>query len=135
MIHPVLPQPWMSCRLKMSPITANSIQKNRIQQKKISIDHMTWPKFQLVATSMGAPRIDGSVCRNYASHSRRAPHPFQAIRANQAERKVPLCVFARVHTVETTADGHDRGLELVQEILPWLRDCRGYRGMLRLASP
>jgi len=44
-------------------------------------------------------------------------------------------VFARVHTVETTADGHDRGLELVQEILPWLRDCRGYRGMLRLASP
>jgi heme-degrading monooxygenase HmoA len=44
-------------------------------------------------------------------------------------------MFARVHTVETTADGHDRGLELVQEILPWLRDCRGYRGMLRLSKP
>ena len=44
-------------------------------------------------------------------------------------------MFARVHTLETTAEGHDRGLELVQEILPWLRDCRGFRGLLRLASP
>jgi heme-degrading monooxygenase HmoA len=43
-------------------------------------------------------------------------------------------MFARVHTVETTAEGHDRGLELVREILPWLRDCRGFRGVLRLAT-
>jgi hypothetical protein len=39
-----------------------------------------------------------------------------------------------MHTLETTAEGHDRGLELVQEILPWLRDCRGFRGLLRLAT-
>jgi hypothetical protein len=40
-----------------------------------------------------------------------------------------------MHTLETTADGHDRGLELVQEILPWLRESTGFRGLLRLASP
>ena len=39
-----------------------------------------------------------------------------------------------MHTLETTAEGHDRGLELVQEILPWLLDCRGFRGLLRLAT-
>jgi heme-degrading monooxygenase HmoA len=44
-------------------------------------------------------------------------------------------VFARMHTLETTADAHDRGLELLDEILPWLRDATGFRGMLRLASP
>jgi len=50
------------------------------------------------------------------------------------KRYFPVDVFARMHTLETTADGHDRGLELVQEILPWLRDCRGFRGLLRLAT-
>ena len=44
-------------------------------------------------------------------------------------------MFARVHRLETTAEGHDLGLELVQEILPWLRDSRGLRGLLRLAAP
>jgi hypothetical protein len=40
-----------------------------------------------------------------------------------------------MHTLETTAEGHDRGLELLQEILPWLRESTGFRGFLRLASP
>jgi hypothetical protein len=41
-----------------------------------------------------------------------------------------------MHTVETTAEGHDRGLELLRhEILPWLRESTGFRGLLRLASP
>jgi hypothetical protein len=44
-------------------------------------------------------------------------------------------VFARMHTLETTLEGHDRGIELLDEILPWLRDSTGYRGMVRLASP
>ena len=44
-------------------------------------------------------------------------------------------VFARMHTLETTPDGHDRGIELLDEILPWLRDSTGYRGMVWLASP
>jgi len=44
-------------------------------------------------------------------------------------------VFARVHTLETTAEGHDRGLELLHEILPWLRESTGFRGIIRLATP
>ena len=44
-------------------------------------------------------------------------------------------VFARMHTFETTPEGHDRGLELLDEILPWLRDSTGYRGMVRLTTP
>ena len=40
-----------------------------------------------------------------------------------------------MHTVETTAEGHDRGLELVRDILPWLRECTGFRALLRLATP
>jgi heme-degrading monooxygenase HmoA len=39
-----------------------------------------------------------------------------------------------MHTLEATADAHDRGLELLDNILPWLRDTTGFRGMLRLAS-
>jgi hypothetical protein len=44
-------------------------------------------------------------------------------------------VFARVHTLETTPEGHDRGLELLREILPWLRESTGFRGVIRLAAP
>ena len=44
-------------------------------------------------------------------------------------------VFARVHTLETTPEGHDRGLELLREILPWLRESTGFRGIVRLATP
>lgn len=40
-----------------------------------------------------------------------------------------------MHTLETTTKGHDRGLELLREILPWLRDSTGFRGALRLAAP
>lgn len=40
-----------------------------------------------------------------------------------------------MHTLESTAEAHDRGLELLDELLPWLRDTTGFRGMLRLASP
>ena len=39
-----------------------------------------------------------------------------------------------MHTVETTAEGHDRGLELLREILPWLEASTGFRGALRLAT-
>lgn len=39
-----------------------------------------------------------------------------------------------MHILETTAGTHDRGLELLDEVLPWLRESTGYRGMLRLAS-
>jgi heme-degrading monooxygenase HmoA len=40
-----------------------------------------------------------------------------------------------MHTLETTVEGHDRGLEVLREILPWLRETTGFRGVLRLASP
>jgi heme-degrading monooxygenase HmoA len=44
-------------------------------------------------------------------------------------------VFARVHTVETSPEQHDRGLEIVRDqILPWLRDSSGFRGMIRLTD-
>jgi hypothetical protein len=40
-----------------------------------------------------------------------------------------------MHTVETTAEGHDRGLEILRhELLPWLRESTGFRGLLRLAT-
>lgn len=39
-----------------------------------------------------------------------------------------------MHTLETTAEGHDRGLEIIRELLPWLRESTGFRGLLRLAS-
>lgn len=40
-----------------------------------------------------------------------------------------------MHTLETTPEGHDRGLELLQDVLPWLRESTGFRGLIRLASP
>ena len=44
-------------------------------------------------------------------------------------------MFARVHTVETSPEQHDRGLEIVRDqILPWLRDSSGFRGLIRLAD-
>ena len=45
-------------------------------------------------------------------------------------------MFARLHTLETTPEQHDEGLEIVvSQILPWLRESSGYRGMIRLARP
>ncbi|TML02463.1 MAG: hypothetical protein E6G36_11845 [Actinobacteria bacterium] len=44
-------------------------------------------------------------------------------------------MFARVHVLATTPHQHDRGLELVRDqLLPWLRDSTGYRGLIRLAD-
>jgi heme-degrading monooxygenase HmoA len=40
-----------------------------------------------------------------------------------------------MHTLETTVEGHERGLDVLREILPWLRETTGFRGLLRLASP
>jgi heme-degrading monooxygenase HmoA len=43
-------------------------------------------------------------------------------------------VFARMHILETTPDAHERGLELLDEILPWLRENPGFRGLVRLPA-
>jgi hypothetical protein len=40
-----------------------------------------------------------------------------------------------MHTLETTPEQHDRGLEILREqILPWLRESSGFRGLIRLAD-
>ena len=45
-------------------------------------------------------------------------------------------MFARMHTLETTPEQHDQGLEIVRDqILPWLRDSSGFRGLIRLSAP
>ena len=42
-------------------------------------------------------------------------------------------MFARVHVLETTPEQSDAGLEIVRDqLLPWLRDTSGYRGLIRL---
>jgi hypothetical protein len=44
-------------------------------------------------------------------------------------------VFARVHTLETTPEQHEAGLAIVRDqLLPWLRDSTGFRGLIRLAE-
>jgi hypothetical protein len=44
-------------------------------------------------------------------------------------------VFARVHILQTTPEQHDQGFEIVRDqLLPWLRDSSGYRGLIRLAD-
>jgi heme-degrading monooxygenase HmoA len=44
-------------------------------------------------------------------------------------------VFARLHVLETTPEQNERGLEIVREqLLPWLRDSTGFRGLLRLSD-
>lgn len=44
-------------------------------------------------------------------------------------------MFARVHVLQTTPEQHDQGLEIVRDqLLPWLRDSSGYRGLIRLAD-
>ena len=41
-----------------------------------------------------------------------------------------------MHVLQTTPEQHDLGLEIVRDqLLPWLRDCSGFRGLIRLASP
>jgi hypothetical protein len=44
-------------------------------------------------------------------------------------------VYARLHVLQTTPEQHDEGLEIVRkQLLPWLRDSTGYRGLIRLAD-
>jgi hypothetical protein len=40
-----------------------------------------------------------------------------------------------MHTLDTTPEGHDRGLAILPDFLPWLRESTGFRGMLRLTTP
>jgi heme-degrading monooxygenase HmoA len=43
-------------------------------------------------------------------------------------------MLARIHMLETTPEQHDEGLEIVREqVLPWLRESTGFRGLIRLA--
>jgi heme-degrading monooxygenase HmoA len=45
-------------------------------------------------------------------------------------------VFARLHVLQTTQEQHDVGLEIVRDqLLPWLRDSSGFRGLIRLWNP
>ena len=40
-----------------------------------------------------------------------------------------------MHVLQTTPEQHDLGLEIVRDqLLPWLRDSSGFRGLIRLAS-
>ena len=44
-------------------------------------------------------------------------------------------MFARVHVLQMTPEQQDQGLEIVRDqLLPWLRDSSGYRGLIRLAD-
>jgi len=44
-------------------------------------------------------------------------------------------MFARLHTIETTRERYDLGLELVrEEFLPWARDSTGFRGLIGLVD-
>jgi hypothetical protein len=45
-------------------------------------------------------------------------------------------VLARLHAIQTTQEQHDLGLEIVRDqLLPWLRDSSGFRGLIRLFNP
>ena len=45
-------------------------------------------------------------------------------------------MFARLHALQTTQEQHDLGLEIVRDqLLPWLRDSSGFRGVIRLWNP
>ncbi len=45
-------------------------------------------------------------------------------------------MYARLHVLQTTPEQHDHGLEIVRDqLLPYLRNSTGYRGLIRLADP
>ena len=45
-------------------------------------------------------------------------------------------MLARLHALQTTQEQHDLGLEIVRDqLLPWLRDSSGFRGLIRLWNP
>jgi heme-degrading monooxygenase HmoA len=52
----------------------------------------------------------------------------------ELSHKFQVSVFARMHTLETTPDVHERGLELLDELMPWLSESNGFRGLLRLTA-
>ena len=44
-------------------------------------------------------------------------------------------MFARLHILESTPEQSQRGLEIVRDqLLPWLRESTGFRGLLRLSN-
>ena len=44
-------------------------------------------------------------------------------------------MFARLHTIETTPEQHEVGLEIVkEEFLPWARETTGFRGLIAFAD-
>lgn len=44
-------------------------------------------------------------------------------------------MFARMHTLETTSEQHEIGLQIVRdEFLPWARDTTGFRGLIGLVD-
>ena len=44
-------------------------------------------------------------------------------------------MFARVHTLATTEEQYQRGLEIIRdELLPWARDSDGFRGLIGLVD-
>ena len=44
-------------------------------------------------------------------------------------------MFARLHVLESTPEQSERGQEIVRDqLLPWLRDSTGFRGLLRLSN-
>ena len=44
-------------------------------------------------------------------------------------------MYARVHTLETSPDRDDQGLEVVRDhLLPWMRDSTGFCGLIRLVE-
>ena len=44
-------------------------------------------------------------------------------------------MFARLHVLESTSEQQDAELEIIRDqLLPWLRDSSGYRGLIRLSD-
>ena len=50
-------------------------------------------------------------------------------------RTVEPSVFARLHTLETTPEQYEEGLQLVRDqLLPWARESSGFRGLIGLVD-
>ena len=44
-------------------------------------------------------------------------------------------MFARLHTIESSREQHELGLEIVRdEYLPWVRESTGFRGLIGLVD-
>ena len=44
-------------------------------------------------------------------------------------------MFARLHTLVTTAEEYERGFQIVsEELLPWARESSGFRGLIGLVD-